>query len=748
MKKILLICILLMGIKGYAQTIEIRLSDKQSDTPIAFAHFLYDTQKGVATPKGIIRINFIENAKLILSHVNYGKVEVPYEKLRIAIHTGILKLPQTHISLLPSTVIARRNSKAESQTIQVSSNDKLSHDAGDFLSQSAGINGIRKSGSYGFDPVLRGFKYDQINIVMDNGVSATAACPNRMDPPISQVPLNMVDKVEIVKGPHSLRFGNAFGGTLHFKSSTTTFSKTAKAIGRTTGSYESNGKIYRTEALAGIKGNFYNFGVFGAYSQGNDYEDGNGTRVASGFNRRNVGLSSLFKLSKTQNIKLSANNNFAEDVDFPALNMDLREDDTWLVTLDHKINFQEKKLASITTSAFGSFVDHEMDNLGKDLNPRKVNAVTKAETKNYGARSEAIFQLGESTLFAGIDFKREEAEGIRTRNFLMGQMQGKTIFDNIWQDSYMEKSSLFGEYHFPIDELYFVASARLEYNRAKSRDKAEKFLLANPSDPSDHLNTSMSLGLTKDLSKQVRMGLWLGRAERSGSLTERFINHIPVGRDPFERIGNTDLDSEVNYQIDYNFSWRLEKSELSINVFASFLRDYISASIREDLSPLMPTAPGVKQYINIDKAEMRGFEVSWQQELASNLYHRADMAFTYGKNKELNQPLPEIPPLDFRYSLGGNFFQHKFHTELSLRHVLEQNRIATDFGESKTPDFTVLDLNASYFPTENISLSGGIRNLFDEAYYEHLNRAVKGSSPLPIFAPGRSFYITIALEFL
>jgi iron complex outermembrane receptor protein len=124
------------------------------------------------------------------------------------------------------------------------------------------------------------------------------------------------------------------------------------------------------------------------------------------------------------------------------------------------------------------------------------------------------------------------------------------------------------------------------------------------------------------------------------------------------------------------------------------------------------------------------------------------MAFTYGKNKELNQPLPEIPPLDFRYSLGGNFFQHKFHTELSLRHVLEQNRIATDFGESKTPDFTVLDLNASYFPTENISLSGGIRNLFDEAYYEHLNRAVKGSSPLPIFAPGRSFYITIALEFL
>lgn len=66
--------------------------------------------------------------------------------------------------------------------MEVRNSDKLSHDAGDFLSQSAFIGGIRKSGSYGFDPVLRGFKYDQINIVMDNGLSATAACPNRMDP--------------------------------------------------------------------------------------------------------------------------------------------------------------------------------------------------------------------------------------------------------------------------------------------------------------------------------------------------------------------------------------------------------------------------------------------------------------------------------------------------------------------------------------------------------------------------------------
>ncbi|MEZ5022434.1 MAG: TonB-dependent receptor plug domain-containing protein [Chitinophagales bacterium] len=66
------------------------------------------------------------------------------------------------------------------------------------------------------DPVLRGFKYDQLNIVMDGVQSATAACPNSRIPPTSQMAPNMLDRIEILKGPHALRYGSGFGGTINF----------------------------------------------------------------------------------------------------------------------------------------------------------------------------------------------------------------------------------------------------------------------------------------------------------------------------------------------------------------------------------------------------------------------------------------------------------------------------------------------------------------------------------------------------
>ncbi|RUT73113.1 TonB-dependent receptor domain-containing protein [Ancylomarina longa] len=746
MKNILLIFFLLLGNLLYAQY-TIQLLDKETEKPIAYVHFLYQDQKGSSSLDGKFTIKIQEKAILKISHVNYGKTQIDSQELERALATGILYLNKTFVSLMPATVIARKRNKNTSEIMAVENSDKLSHDAGEFLAQSAMIGGIRKSGSYGFDPVLRGFKYDQISIIMDNGLSATAACPNRMDPPVSQIPMNMVDRVEILKGPYSLRFGNSFGGSIHFKSKPTVFSPSPKAFGRLSGSYESNGNIFRNEALTGTTGKFYSLGIYGAYSKGSDYKDGDGNFIKSEFNRRNIGWNSVLKLSQSQHLKISANNNFAENVDFPALNMDLKEDNTWLISMEHKINFSRSQIASITTSANASFVDHEMDNLRKELNPRMVNATTKAKTKNFALRSEAAFQFTNSTLYTGVDFKSEQAKGTRSRELLMGPKAGNTLLDNVWQDSKISKTSIFGEYHFSLEDLYFVSSARFEYNEAKSRDTASEFINANSSAASNRLNTSLSLGSTYDLSKQIRIGLWLGRAERSGSLTERFINFLPVDVDPYERIGNTDLHPEINYQADLNLTWKSPKSELLISLFSSYINDYISSVIREDLTPRMATAPGVKQYINIDKAIMRGFEINFNQKLTNNFFHRINMAYTFGKNKEINQALPEIPPLDLRYTIGALLMKAKLQIEILFRHTLKQNRIAKDYGETVSPGFSLFDFKASYAISDHVQCKAGIRNIFDKTYYEHLSRSVKGSDNLSIYAPGRTFYATFAFSF-
>jgi len=72
--------------------------------------------------------------------------------------------------------------------------------------------GVEKRGNYGMEPVLRGFKYDQLNVQFDGGVHTANACPNRMDPAISQISPSEIEKIEVIKGPYDVRFGSSFGG--------------------------------------------------------------------------------------------------------------------------------------------------------------------------------------------------------------------------------------------------------------------------------------------------------------------------------------------------------------------------------------------------------------------------------------------------------------------------------------------------------------------------------------------------------
>jgi len=86
-----------------------------------------------------------------------------------------------------------------------------------------------------------------------------------MDPASSQIPVNMISKVEVIKGPYSLRYGNAFGGTINFKSSAPMFSETFKPVGRLGTSYESNGNVFRTEGVGGFSGSGVDLKVFGSW---------------------------------------------------------------------------------------------------------------------------------------------------------------------------------------------------------------------------------------------------------------------------------------------------------------------------------------------------------------------------------------------------------------------------------------------------------------------------------------------------
>ena len=197
---------------------EIRLLDQETDLPIEQATFEYGNQKGVSNKEGIIRFDYLENTLMIISHLSYGEWMISTDELKVALEDKVLYRAKSASNLYPVTIIAVKTQRSNpTSSLSVDYPDRMEHDGAQLLNQLPAFNSIRKGGNYGFDPVFRGFKYDQLNIVLHGAQSATAACPNRMDPPTSQMAPNMIDRIEVLKGPYALRYGSGFGATINIQ---------------------------------------------------------------------------------------------------------------------------------------------------------------------------------------------------------------------------------------------------------------------------------------------------------------------------------------------------------------------------------------------------------------------------------------------------------------------------------------------------------------------------------------------------
>lgn len=726
----------------------ITLLDADSGLPISFAHFACGNHQGISNEQGECVCPSSDCQNFQLSHLSYGQWVLTAEECMQMRNAKILHWQrQPGIILQPVTVLALHQGNRPQAKYRFDDQDWLAHDAGHVLTKNPGIAVIRKAGQYGFDPVVRGFKYDQLNLVIDGAQSCVAACPNRMDPPASQVSLNQMEKVEVIKGPHALRYGSGLGGTLLFSSIRPTFPEKTQFHGRVSSGFESNGQLIRGEALAGIRGPVLALDLNGSWSQGDDYTDGDDQVVASGFNRGSFGANAQIRINGSHAVQINTTRNIARDVEFASLGMDLRRDDTWMTNLRHDWTGKGQGFHRLSTIISGSFVDHLMDNLLKPLNPRMMNMSTAAKTNTYGARSEATFHLGGRLLYAGVDFRQEEASGDRTREFLMGPMMGKTVIDPVWQDSRITNTGIFTEYHWDMNRIQMIAAGRLGFNQAEVNQAAASFLEQYPDPDSRQINPAISLGAIRPWSGGWTTSVWIARSQRSPGLIERFIHFLPVGLDPYEMLGNPDLKPEINHQADLNVQKEFRSGRIQFSVFGSYLTDYISGQKRPDLMPKVASAPGVRQFVNLSEAVMAGGEFSWMQEWPASLCSEIQVAYVFGEDLDRDQPLAEIPPLDARISVFGQYWQNRITPRITWRQVCRQDRVSTEFGEQETDGFGLLDLQVGVQVIKPLRISVGVQNLLDESYSEHLSRAVSGSMPATrLLAPGRSWFVTATFD--
>ena len=74
--------------------------------------------------------------------------------------------------------------------------------------------------------------------------------------------------------------------------------------------------------------------------------------------------------------------------------------------------------------------------------------------------------------------------------------------------------------------------------------------------------------------------------------------------------------------------------------------------------------------------------------------------------------------------------------------VATQKQISMAHMEDETPGFMLLNFNFSYNFNTYLKITGGVTNILDKAYYEHLNRRIIGGKG-NMYEPGRVFYVNV-----
>ena len=626
------------------------------------------------------------------------------------------------------------------------------NDVGDLLRQEPNVSGVRK-GASGIDPVIRGAKYAQLNVVLSDGIKIEGGCPNRMDPATAHVELSDLRGITILKGPFALKYGPNFGGVIKLQNQHLLFYPKYETHITALMGTQSNQTGFKSKLGINGGGNRLAYELSGNWKRYGDYMTGDDEIVRSSLEKCKLAGKIGFKPADGHTIELGMDRSWGRNIDFPALAMDERSDDTHIYNLDYLGSDLGKTVNFIRAKLYRSDVHHIMDNKNRPFSDTVV-AISDIRASNWGGRFGINLNVGKGRLEIGGDYEQIDKDGERNK-YLIRQPNLPKLSEDLWNEARIQNTGMFVEYQKQGYRIDWVVAGRVDFNKANSnpllRNKPNGDpVYANSDTKSNYTNFSVSGGLSWHLGTNSDLLFSLGSGTRSPDMTERFIILLPIGYDPYDYLGNPQLKPETNNEIDLGY--RFTKSNvgrLNLSGFFSLANNYIYSEILppSEQKPQTPGVLGVKRFVNIDYVYFTGFELSYftPEKFRWQLY--LDAAYTLGVKPSAgtNDPLPEIPPFESNLKFQYRFFNERFVPEIRLRMVAAQKRISVDYNETPSEAFTTLDFNLFYLFGKYLKVRAGVTNVFNTSYYEHLNRNQLGSQ-IPLYEMGRSFYLNLTFN--
>jgi iron complex outermembrane receptor protein len=619
-------------------------------------------------------------------------------------------------------------------------------DGADYLKTVPGFSAVRNGGTNG-DPVLRGMFGSRLNVLSNDG-AMPGACPARMDNPLSYVSPETYDKLVVVKGPQTVLWGpGASAGTVRFERETPRFDEPGV---HATGSLLA-GAFGRADAVLDATAGFsQGYARLSAnHAQADDYEDGDGKTVPSSWKKWNTDLALGWTPDADTVVELSAGTGDGE-ARYAGRSMDgsqFRRD-------SYGLRVERKNLGpvlkSVKASLYYNLADHVMDNYTlRDPNPSSSMPMAMAadvERRTQGGRVAADWGAAGLQFTSGVD-------GYVSRHRQRSAMGRGAYRDEPWAtDAELRDVGVFTEAIWPLQaQQRLVAGLRLD--RAEATDKRETAGMMGMANPTagETREETLKAGFLRYERELATLPLgWyagLGHTERMPDYWELFSPDAgPTGADN----AFAGIRPEKTTQLDVGAQVRAAGWNAWVSAYVGRIDDYILFSYADGgMMGLSSTAT------NVD-ANIRGAEAGVELRPAPRWKLGATLAYAWGENASSGEALPQMPPLEARFSLRWEEGRWSFGT--LLRAVAAQRRVAVDQGNvvgrdlGESGGFATLALNGGYRFDERLQLTAGVDNLFDRTYSEHLNLAGSAdfgypADPVRIHETGRNVWVKLNLAY-
>ncbi|MDY0397573.1 MAG: TonB-dependent receptor [Desulfuromonas thiophila] len=630
-----------------------------------------------------------------------------------------------------------------------------------------GVAGVTLSGAGPWEttPTIRGLGTNRVLVLFD-GDRETNLWAGRA-PLTPFIDSNDIERIEVVKGPSSVLYGSdALGGVINIITK-----EVALADGDTWQAQHRVGMRY-SSVDDGLVGNYrVNAGGHGlgirlnvAAQDHDDYEVGDGDELPhSQFENKSLDLKTLYNINDHHSVQAELRINDINDMGVAQKDPQAPESHFTLYnTRSYKLGYVGTDLGAVERLETRLFhVDQkrrfvgDFPNTEKQVYNLKQNTI---DTTATGGSLQATFAPGRNQQWTtGLEIVHETTdsdESQQTFSSTNDALKKRLSFQPV-PDGERDHVGLFAQNEVTVTERWSLTlGGRYDYFEADADDVtmsqtsygssgATTVQAVNAFSRETDQAITFSLGSLYALSNTLHLTANLATAFRAPDLFERYSTR---GGGSQLIIGNPDLDAEYTYNADLGLKYLSARVKGYVSVFYNRVDDYIDL-VKQDSSFLanIPTYG----YVNVEDAELYGVDAEATLHLTSRLNLETAIAWVEGKDRDTDEHLSAIAPLNGRIGLRyaaplTNGMRYSLRAQATL---YDRQRNVSD-SEDETPGYTTFDLHAGFnlgawgmFDAIDLNLS--VRNLLDRGYRSHL----RSSQETWIYEPGRNIVVGLQCTF-